>query len=183
MENFLYFIAGNVVSGFLGWLITHLYYRQQLRDAEQGSHAQLLAQRLDKCNEGDLSFLVALRCHGKPVPRYAIINVDYELRDGTRTGWGSNMNTMVGSLAVRVGQCTVHHHPIGDEDRATVTLTERGKECADYLLKTRYKSARFEEIDDSEAIRRGHFQLQHKRAPKLKKVSPGDVHISVSSEG
>ena len=161
-----------VLSFFLGaaasWVITHFYYRRSAQDAQDG----LLEARLDKCIEGDLTFLVALYMTGKPVPRYANISVEHERLDGTTQTWASSMGTMVRSIEHRVEHCTVTHGGNRiDEDKETVTLSDRGRQCAEYLLRTKYRWARFDDVDDSEEVRRRLFRHERKRDPQIHESS------------
>jgi hypothetical protein len=161
------------VSFFVGaassWLVTHLYYRKAL----SVSRDTFMLSRLDKCNDGDLAFLVALLCAGRQIPRYAIINVEYRDKKGETHLFGSSMGTMVRSVEHRVGQCTVRHSSnMVDEDQATVTLTERGRECAEFIKRTKFPSASFTMIDDSPEHRTNHFRHEHNREPQRVTVKP-----------
>lgn len=137
------FLLGAAAS----WVITHYYYRLSEKDAADA----LIATRLDKCIEGDKTFLVALFQAGKPLPRYARITVEYQRKDGTKSSFASGMDTMTRSVEYRVGHCTVGHsimeHNGIDENNHTLTLSERGEECARYLLRKEYLWAKFTMVE------------------------------------
>jgi hypothetical protein len=159
IELALSFLVGAASS----WLVTHLYYRKALRD----SRDTFMLSRLDQCNDGDLAFLLALYCAGRKVPRYAVINVEYTDAKGEAHSFGSSMGTMVRSVEHRVSQCIVlHSEDTLDEDEATVTLTNRGRECAEFVRRTKFPSASFTMIDDSRELRTAHFKQEHKREPQ-----------------
>ena len=157
-------IMGSFVVGAVSsWLVTHMYYRKALRD----SRDIFMSSRLDKCNDFDLAFLVALLCTRRQIPRYACINVEYIDKKGVASLFASSMTTMVGSVEHRVGQCILHHSSnVVDEDQATITLTDRGLECAKFIQRAKFPSASFTVIDDSPEQRTGQFTQEHKRDPR-----------------
>mgnify|MGYP001026172770 CR=1 FL=1 len=145
------------------WAIALYYYRRTKKDAADA----LFAQRLDSCNAGDKTFLVAMLDAQDPIPLYACINVEFETQEGRKDGWGSNTLIMNRSVDARVKHCTRRHSGNRiDEDRTTVSLTGRGRENAEYLLRKEYKKAWFSMIDDSDEIRLGLFRTEHKREPR-----------------
>jgi uncharacterized membrane protein YdjX (TVP38/TMEM64 family) len=85
MVTFIHFVAGVILGAMASWLITRYYYRRAVSDANDAA----IAQRLDDCNEGDKTFLVALLQEEKPIPRYALINVEFETAEGQKSGWGA----------------------------------------------------------------------------------------------
>ena len=160
-------IVSLLVSFALGaaasWAISHYYYRRSEKDAANA----VLAQRLDACNEGDKTFLIAMLDADKPIPLYALTNVEFETQDGRKGLWASNSLIMSRSVNARAEHCIQHHSGSHiDEDRDTISLTERGRDNAEYLLRTEYQSARFSAIDDSDPIRLRLFRHEHKREPK-----------------
>ena len=84
--------VGVVFGGVVSWIISRHYYRQATADSREAA----IAQRLDDCTEGDKTFLVALLQTGQPVPRYAIINVEFETLGGQKGSWGSNTSRGTG---------------------------------------------------------------------------------------
>ena len=127
METFLYFITGVVLGAVASWLITRYYYRLAAADANDSA----MMQRLDECNDADKTFLVALLQADAPIPRYALINVEFETVDGQKSRWGSNTSTMIRSVnASAKHSLQFHGGSTMDEDRQTVSLTERGRENA-----------------------------------------------------
>lgn len=154
------FVLGVISGGVTSWLITRHYYR---RSADEARDA-FIAQRLDDCNEGDKTFLVALLQHEQPIPRFALINVEFETVDARKSGWGSNTSTMIRSVQARAPHSLQFNSGI-DEDRQTVSLTDRGRENAEYLVRKYYRKARFTVIDDNDAQRMGMFKSEHCREP------------------
>jgi hypothetical protein len=53
-----------------------------------------------------------------------------------------------------------------DEVRQTVSLIDRGRENAEYLVRREYRSARFLSIDDNDSQRLGMFRHEHEREPR-----------------
>ena len=163
METIISLIAGIILGAFASWVITRHYYRRAAADANDAA----IAQRLDDCNEGDKTFLVALLQAGAPIPRYALINVEFETVGGQKSGWGSNTSTMIRSVNVRAKH-SLQFHGGGrvDEDRQTISLTDRGRENAEYLVRREYSSARFLSIDDNDSQRLDIFRYEHRREPR-----------------
>jgi hypothetical protein len=163
MVEVISLLASFGLGAAASWTIAHYYYRRTEKDAVDA----LFAQRLDSCNEGDKTFLVAMLDAQEPIPLYACINVEFETHDGRKGGWGSNSLIMSRSVNARAKQCTQRHSGNRiDEDRTTVSLTRRGRENAEYLLRKEYKRAWFSMIDDSDEIRLGLFRTEHKREPR-----------------
>ena len=156
-------VIGVVFGAAASWLISRHYYRRALTDA----HDAFIAQRLDHCSEGDKTFLVALLQHDQPIPRYALINVEFEIADGRNDEWGSNTSTMIHSVKDRAPH-SLQFLGGSDiaEDRQTVSLTERGRENAEYLVRKEYRKACFRVIDDNENQRMSMFKREHGREPR-----------------
>ena len=156
----LSFVGGAIVS----WLFAHYYYRKAQRDAQDG----IIAIRLDSCTNSEKSFLVAMYTAGKPLPRYAAqITVEYERLDGPHESWAGGMRPFCRWIEQHVGHCIFFQGDDRiDEDMNTVSLSERGVECAKFLLRTEYKWAKFTLIDDSEVSRLIQFEDEHKRQPR-----------------
>jgi len=160
-------IISLLVSFALGavssWAISHYYYRRTERDSVDA----LFAHRIDSCNEGDKTFLVAMKDANKPIPLYSSIHIEFETQGGRKGSWYGDSSTMSRSVNLRAKACTQHHSDSRmDEDRKTISLTQRGHENAEYLLRKEYKWAHFLSIEDSERIRLDLFQYEHKRKPK-----------------
>ncbi|MGA2796542.1 MAG: hypothetical protein ABSE63_03075 [Thermoguttaceae bacterium] len=152
-----------VVSALVTWVVAHYYYRRTEIDGIDGVYAK----RLDICDEGDKTFLIAMLDINKPIPLYACINVEFETQDGRKGSWGSNALTMSRSVNSRAKRCIQHHSGNHiDEDRNMISLNERGLKNAEYLLRKEYKSSRFSMIDDNENTRIGLFRYGHNREPK-----------------
>lgn len=168
----LFLLAGVVLGAVASWVISHYYYRRSIADAADTA----MAQRLDDCDEGDKTFMVALLQIGEPIPRYALINVEFETLDGRKSHWGSNTTTMINSVNLRAKHSLQSHGGSNiDEDRMTVSLTERGREDAEYLLRREYRYARFTTIDDNESQRLGMFRSEHKREPRKGTVDDSGI--------
>ena len=169
-------LTGAILAILTTWLISRHYYRQAALDAGDG----LIAQRLDACTEGDKTFMVALAEAEEPIPRYALINVEFQTIDGRTPSWGSNTSIMACSLKSR-GPHSLLRHSGSDinEDRHTISLSERGRQNADYLLRKEYHFARFTQINDSESVRLGLFRAEHNRDPRPR----GKPGLSVTTGG
>jgi hypothetical protein len=162
MEVLLLFV-GAALGAVPSWYISRYYYQRAAVDAADG----LMAQRLDSCNEGDKSFLVAMAKADRPIPRYALIQVEYETIDGKTGKWGSNTSIMCRSLKTSAPHSLRRHYGSDvSEDWHTISLSDRGKENAQYLLRREYKSARFSSIDSSDKVKLGLFREEHKRDPR-----------------
>jgi len=163
LKEILLVLAGVVLGGAASWAISRYYYQRAAADVREAN----IAQRLDDCNEGDKTFLVALfQCDG-PIPRYALINVEFETIDGRKGSWGSNVSTMVRSVNARASRSLQLYSGSNiDEDRQTISLSERGRENANFLLRTEYRSARFAMINDTDSQRLALFRHAHKREPR-----------------
>ena len=172
MENLVSLAVGIVLGAVASWLISRHYYRRGLADARDAA----IAQRLDNCNEGDKTFLIALLQTKQPIPRYALVNVDFERVDGTKDRWASNTSIMIDSVRARaIHSLQCHSGSNIDEDRQTISLTERGRENADYLLRREYRSAHFTSIDDNDAQRIAMFRAKHGREPTKGHVDDSGV--------
>lgn len=170
METFLYFVAGVTLGAIASWLITRYYYRRAASDANDAA----MAQRLDDCTDGDKTFLIALLKTETPIPRYALINVEFETIGGQKGGWASNTSTMIRSVNARAKHSLQFHAGTNiDEDRQTVSLTDRGRENAEYLVRREYRNARFLSIDDNDSQRLGMFRHEHGREPQKAKAIIG----------
>lgn len=179
MEFVLLFV-GAVIGAAASLAISRHYYRRSLSDAADSA----MALRLDKCEEGDRTFLVALLQASTPIPRYALINVEFETKGGRTAQWASNTSTMIRSVNARAGhslQC--HGGSAVDEDRQTVSLSNRGRDNAAYLERTEYPKARFTVIDDSDAQRLGMFRSEHGRDPRKGKIGDSGVMSTYTSGG
>jgi len=162
VEAVILLLAGVVLGGVVSWAITRHYYRQALADTREAA----IAQRLDDCNEGDKTFLVALLQAERPIPRYALVNVEFVTLDGRTGSWESNTSTMARSVNSRARHSLQTHGGDNiDEDRQTITLTERGRENAEYIVRREYHTASFTNIDDSDPHRLAIFKHEHKREP------------------
>jgi len=165
-------VVGAVLGALASWLVSRFFYHRAIADAADSA----MAQRLDDCTEGDKSFLVALHQRNMPIPRYALINVEYETLDGRKGTWGSNTTTMIQSLKARAKHSLQSHGGTNiDEDQMTVSLTDRGRENASYLLRREYRSAKFANIDDNEAQRRSIFRREHSREPQKGSIDKSDT--------
>lgn len=159
MEFFLSFTLGAVSS----WAISHFYYTRSLKDMQDG----LIASRLDNCIDGDKAFLIAIAASSAPVPRYGTFTVEHIKKDGTSQKWASGTKVMVRSVESRVGHCIVTHYDDRQSDcQATLSLSDRGKECVNYLLSHEFREARFVEFDSSELTALAQFVAEHNREPK-----------------
>lgn len=157
------FVLGVISGGVTSWLITRHYYR---RSADEARDA-FIAQRLDDCNENDKTFLVALLQHKQPIPRFAFIKVEFETADARKSGWGNNTSTIIRSVHAHAPHSLQLNFCCGiDEDRQTVSLTDRGRENAEYLVRKDYRKARFIVIDDNDAQRIDMFKSEHGREPR-----------------
>ena len=161
-------LIGAVLGALLGatasWAIAWYYYRRSAADAADS----IVAQRLDGCTDGDKSFLVALAEADCPIPRYALVNVEYEKNDGKADSWASNTLTMARSLNARAPHSLRGHWGSAvDEDRHTISLSERGEENAEHLLRAEFRFARFSNTDDSDSRRLSLFRNEHGRDPSL----------------
>jgi hypothetical protein len=179
MEALISLLAGVVLGGVVSWAISRHYYRQAIADSSDAA----IAQRLDDCSEGDKTFLVALFQTGRPIPRYAIINVEFETLNRRKGSWGSNTSTMVGSVNSRARHSLqVHGGSNTDEDRQTISLTERGKENAEYLVRREYRTASFTSIEDTDSYRLAIFEREHKREPRKGTVGGSGIVSSYTTE-
>ena len=173
-------LLGVVIGAAASWGVTRHYYRRSLADAADSA----LASRLDDCGEGDATFLVALLQAAEPIPRYALINVEFDSPDGQRNGWASNTPTMARSVGVRAPQSLVYHGGRDiDEDCQTVSLSDRGRLNAEYLARKRYPTASFVSIDDSEPRRLALFRHEHGRDPRKGKLVQSGVRARWRSGG
>lgn len=178
METFITLVIGFLFGAVASWAITRHYYVRAASDAKD----MAMAQRLDDCNEGDKTFLVALLQAEQPIPRYALINVEYETCDGGTGGWGSNTSTMIGSLSARAMHSLQFHGGSNiDEDRQTVSLSERGRENAEYLVRREFRAARFTNIDDNDAQRLAMFRAKHKCEPRKGRLNESGVMSTYAS--
>ncbi len=165
-------MVGVVLGGVASWWFSRHYYRRAASEARDAA----IAQRLDDCNEGDKTFMVALLQAGQPIPCYALVNVEFETLDGRKGKWGSNTSTMIRSVNARASHSLQFHGGSNvDEDRQTVSLNERGRENAEHLLRREYRSARFTDIDDNDAQRLGMFRDEHKRDPRKGSVDDSEI--------
>lgn len=147
-------------------------------------HSLVLEQRLDKCNEGDAMFLVALLQADAPIPRYALISVEFQTKDGRTGTWGSNTSIMIRSVHARASHSLVYHGGSDvDEDRQTVSLSDRGIENAQYLAQTRYPKAHFATIDDNDTHRLRAFRREHGRDPRNGTGGESGIVIKYRSGG
>lgn len=163
MEAVFSLLAGVVFGAVASWAITRYYYLRAVADARDTA----IAQRLDDCTEGDKTFLVALLQAKRPIARYTLINVEFKTLDGRKGSWGSNTSIMVQSVNERARHSLQFHGGNNiDEDKQTISLTERGSENAEYLICREYRSARFTELDDSEVQRLALFRSYHNREPR-----------------
>jgi hypothetical protein len=155
-------LVGVVLGAVPSWYFSRHYYKRAAVDAADG----LVAQRLDSCTDGDKTFIVALASAEEPISRYALINVAYETIDGKTGNWGSNTSIMARSLKTRAPHSLrTYYRSDTSEDLHTISLSERGRENAEFLLRREYKSAKFSSIDSSEGVRRGLFRVEHNREP------------------
>lgn len=69
-----------------------------------------------------------------------------------------------------------------DEDQQTISLSERGKENAEYMVRRKYRSASFANIDDSEPYRLAIFKREHNRDPQKGKVEASGIVSSFTME-
>ena len=159
----VYLVVSTVLASVVTWAFSRCYYRKSAVDAANSA----MAQRLDDCTKGDKTFLIALLDAGKPIPRYALINVEFETRDGRKGSWGSNSLTMLRSVNAHAKHSIRHHSGSHiDEDRETISLSDRGRENAGNLLVHEFRSARFTTIDDNDVQRLAMFRSEHKRDPQ-----------------
>jgi hypothetical protein len=172
METAVSLVVGIVFGAIASWAITRHYYRRAAWDAKDAA----MAQRLDECTEGDKTFLVALLQAKQPIPRYALISVEFERHDGKTGSWGSNTLTMIDSVGVRA-----KHSPefrggsVIDEDRQAVSLSERGRENAEYLVRREYRRARFVSVDDNDEQRLAMFRNKYGREPRKRRIDSSGV--------
>jgi c-di-GMP-binding flagellar brake protein YcgR len=70
-----------------------------------------------------------------------------------------------------------------DEDKQTVSLTDRGRENAEYLVRREYRSARFSNIDDTDSQRLIIFRYRHRREPRKGNIDNSGItsHYTVGS--
>jgi hypothetical protein len=173
VETAISLVVGVVLGAAASWLISRHYYRRALADAGDAA----ITQRLDDCTEGDKTFLVALMVSKEQgIPRYALINVEFERVNGTTGAWDSNTSAMIRSVNKRARHSLRYHSGSNvDEDRQTVSLSDRGVENARYLLRREYRSACFSNIDDNDAQRLAMFRAEHGRDPMLGRTGEGVV--------
>lgn len=159
MELLLSFLLGAAAS----WAISHFYYTRTQKDAQDG----LIAARLEECIDVDKAFLIAIQTSPDSVPRYGTFTVELVKKGATAQRVSSGTKTMVRSIEHRVGNCIVtQSHNMQDDHQATMTLTDRGKECVSCLLRHVFDSARFVEFDSAEQIAHAQFVAEHNREPK-----------------
>lgn len=147
----LFFIAGSAIT----WYVTHLYYKKSSIE----SKLSLIANRLDSCNMGEKTFLVALADYDDPFPLYALISIEYELHGGEKKAWSSNSCIMYKSLCARepMSLNTILHSS-KPKYEITFDLTNRGKENVSYLLKREIKWAKFMNVTHDEQTRQNLFK-------------------------
>ena len=160
-------LIGAVIGAAASWGVSRHYYRRTVSDTADSA----LAIRLDRCEERDATFLVAMLNAAKPVPRYAYVDVEFESENGKRSNWGAITPSLVSSLrscadgsliTMSQGRNDIHEH------HRTMSLSKRGRENAQYFARTHYPIARFASIDDSEERRLWVFRHEHGREPTEK---------------
>ena len=173
VETAISVVIGVVLGAATSWLISRHYYQRALSDTRDAA----IAQRLDDCTERDKTFLTALMgTDQQSIPRYALINVEFERVNGTTEAWASNTSTMIRSVNAKACHSLKYHGASNiDEDRQRVCLSERGIENAHYLLAREYRWARFSGIDDNDAQRLTMFRAEHGRDPREGRTGDGVI--------
>lgn len=144
-----------VVGVLTSWGFAYYYYRRGRKEAIQDTQDQLVASRIVWADHTTRAFLVAMYSHEEPLPLYSMINWKAERQNGEPVSVGSGGSIMFRSIAGKDGHLLTKITKGGDPPHvARFGLTERGRECAEYLLRTEFVSACFETVDDTDAEKR-----------------------------